>query len=63
MRGHGPALKAVMRIITTHARIDPSRVSLHSLRIGGLVALFAAGVPSHLKQLAGRWSSEKSFIA
>jgi hypothetical protein len=52
-----------MRIITLHARIDPSRVSLHSLRIGGLLALFAACVPSHLKQSAGRWSSGKSFIS
>ena len=53
----------VYRWVTVRAGIQPERVSLHSLRIGGLVALFAAGVPNDLKQLAGRWSHEKSFIA
>ena len=36
--------------------------SLHSLRVGGLVTLFAADVPDSLKQLAGRWSSPTSFV-
>ena len=36
--------------------------SLHSLRIGGLVTLFAADVPDSLKQLAGRWKSTTSFL-
>jgi hypothetical protein len=36
--------------------------SLHSLRVGGLVTLFAADVPDSLKQLAGRWKSPTSFV-
>jgi hypothetical protein len=42
--------------------LDCSRFSPHSLRVGGLVSLFAANVPDHLKQLAGRWSDPRSFI-
>jgi hypothetical protein len=42
--------------------IPSDQVSLHSLRIGGLVALFAANVPDSLKQLAGRWASPTLFI-
>ena len=44
------------------SRLDSTRFSLHSLRVGGLVSLFAANVPDHLKQLAGRWSDPRSFI-
>ena len=43
--------------------LPPDRLSNHSLRIGGLVSLFAANVSDDLKKLAGRWSSERSFIA
>jgi hypothetical protein len=42
--------------------IPANRVSCHSLRVGGLVVLFAAEVPDSLKQLAGRWASAESFI-
>lgn len=52
----------IMKLTAMAAGLPANRVSLHSLRVGGLVALFAANVPSHLKQLAGRWASEKSFI-
>ena len=62
-RVHAAMLATVMKLTALRAGIQPERVSLHSLRIGGLVALFAAGVPNDLKQLAGRWSHEKSFIA
>ena len=61
-RVYDQGLKSVMRVTAHMAGLPPEKLSLHSLRIGGLVALYAAGVPSHLKQLAGRWSSEKSFI-
>ena len=38
-------------------------VSLHSIRIGGLVALMAAGISDELKALAGRWKGgAKSFL-
>ena len=48
---------------TAHALGVPAdRVSCHSLRVGGLVVLFAADVPDSLKQLAGRWASQQSFI-
>jgi hypothetical protein len=43
--------------------IDSKLVAMHSLRVAGLVTLFAADVPDHLKQLAGRWASSLSFIA
>ena len=39
-----------------------NRFSPHSLRVGGLVTLFAADVPDSLKQLAGRWASPQSFV-
>lgn len=48
---------------TAHALgIPADRISCHSLRVGGLVVLFAADVPDSLKQLAGRWASAESFI-
>ena len=48
---------------TAHALGVPAdRISCHSLRVGGLVVLFAADVPDSLKQLAGRWASQQSFI-
>jgi hypothetical protein len=52
-----------IKTTATLLRLDPAKVALHSLRIGGLVTLFAAGVPDSLKQLAGRWASTKSFVA
>jgi hypothetical protein len=52
-----------MKLTASAAGIYSDRVSLHSLRIGGLVALFAAGIPNNVKQMAGRWANEKSFIA
>ena len=42
--------------------LPSTRFSPHSLRVGGLVTLFAADVPDNLKQLAGRWASAKSFV-
>jgi len=36
---------------------DPSKFSSHSLRIGGASALAAAGAPSWVIQLTGRWMS------
>jgi hypothetical protein len=37
--------------------LDPSRISSHSLRIGGASALAAANVPDYLIQRMGRWNS------
>ena len=62
-RVHSFYLATVMKLTASAAGIYSDRVSLHSLRIGGLVALFAAGIPNNVKQMAGRWASEKSFIA
>jgi hypothetical protein len=56
-------VSSFMKSIATLLRLDSSKVALHSLRVGGLVTLFAAGVPDNLKQLAGRWASTKSFVA
>lgn len=51
-----------MKDTSARAGLPPDRVGLHSLRIGGLVSLFAANAPSHLLVLAGRWASESSFV-
>jgi hypothetical protein len=53
---------ATMKKTALAAGLSADRVMLHSLRVGGLVALFAAGAPAHLMVLAGRWSSESSFV-
>lgn len=37
--------------------LDPRRVSSHSLRIGGVSALAAAGVPDYVIRDMGRWKS------
>ena len=55
-------LSSLVKYIVRAQGLPESRYSAHSLRIGGLVTLFAADVPDNLKQLAGRWSSSKSFI-
>jgi hypothetical protein len=51
-----------MKQTATAAGLAAERVALHSLRVGGLVSLFAAGAPAHLMVLAGRWASESSFV-
>ena len=51
-----------MKKTAAAAGLDAARVALHSLRVGGLVSLFAAGAPAHLMVLAGRWASESSFV-
>ena len=37
--------------------LDPTRISSHSSRIGGALALAAAGVPDYLIMDMGRWRS------
>lgn len=51
-----------MKSTSAIAGLPADRVGLHSLRVGGLVALFAANASAHLMVLAGRWASEKSFV-
>ena len=55
-------LSSLIKHIALSQSLPVQRFSPHSLRIGGLVTLFAADVPDNLKQLAGRWASSKSFI-
>ena len=55
-------LSVLIKFIAHAQNLPVHRYSAHSLRIGGLVTLFAADVPDHLKQLAGRWASAKSFV-
>ena len=38
-------------------RVDPSSYSGHSLRVGAATSAAVAGVPDHLIQVLGRWSS------
>ena len=52
----------VMKDTARKLGIDETKIAMHSLRIGGLVTLYAADVPDSLKQLAGRWQSPTSFI-
>ena len=55
-------LSNTMKATALAAGLTPARATLHSLRVGGLVSLFAAGAPAHLMTLAGRWASESSFV-
>jgi len=41
---------------------DPSRVSSHSLRVGGASALAAAGLPEYLIKEMGSWRSNAYLI-
>ena len=57
--------QAISETIKTAARemqlerygIPPHKVSSHSLRAGGAMALHLAGKPSHVIQKMGRWTS------
>ena len=42
--------------------ISPDRVSSHSLRAGGAMALHLADTPSHTIQKMGRWSSDTFLV-
>ena len=55
-------ISQLIKVIALGNGLPAHRYSPHSLRIGGLVTLFAADVPDSLKQLAGRWANPKSFI-
>ena len=55
-------LASIIKDTAASLGVPPERTSLHSLRVGGLVTLFAGDVPDSLKQLAGRWASPQSFI-
>ena len=55
-------ISSFMKATATLLKLDATKIAIHSIRIGGLVTLFAAGVPDSLKQLAGRWASPTSFI-
>ena len=50
-------LNATLKHTATHYRLDPSRLSTHSLRIGGASMLAAAGVPDSTIMKMGRWKS------
>lgn len=53
----------VMKMTAQALGLPADLVSLHSIRIGGLVALMAAGISDELKALAGRWKGgAKSFL-
>ena len=55
-------LASIIKDTAASLGVPADRTSLHSLRVGGLVTLFAGDVPDSLKQLAGRWASPQSFI-
>ena len=55
-------ISQLIKLIAKGNGLPANRYSPHSLRVGGLVTLFAAEVPEHLKQLAGRWANPKSFV-
>lgn len=50
-------MSGALKAVAVLARLDPSRVSPHSLRYGGASALAAANTPSYLIQQLGRWKS------
>jgi len=50
-------MSAAIKAIASALGFDPSRFSMHSLRIGGASALAASGAPTHYIQKMGRWKS------
>jgi len=50
-------MSKALKAVAVRARLDPSRISPHSLRYGGASALAAANRPSYLIQQLGRWKS------
>ena len=58
---------AVMRLAVKAAAmrlgVDPSKFSLHSLRIGGACALRAAGAPLSMILFMGRWKSAPACLS
>jgi len=60
---HSTLVSNTMKAAAFAAGLSPARTGLHSLRVGGLVSLFAAGAPAHLMTLAGRWASESLNFA
>ncbi len=44
-------LCSLIKLTAEGSRLNTTRFSPHSLLVGGLVSLFAANVPDHLKQL------------
>jgi len=55
-------LAFIMRRTAIACGLPPELVSIHSIRVGGLVALMAAGIPDELKMLAGRWKTAQGFL-
>ena len=55
-------VKNLVKFTAIACGVPAERATLHSLRIGGLVQMFAAGVSIEVCQLAGRWASTKSLI-
>jgi hypothetical protein len=55
-------ISQMVKLTAWSCGLEAHRFTPHSLRVGGLVTLFAANVPDNLKQLAGRWANPKSFI-
>ena len=51
-----------INVIANHYNLDLSRVTPHSLRIGGATAMAAAGIPIWIIRLIGRWKSEESVL-
>mmetsp|Transcript_17741 Transcript_17741/g.31006 ORF Transcript_17741/g.31006 Transcript_17741/m.31006 type:complete len:116 (-) Transcript_17741:144-491(-) len=49
---------AVITLNLQEKGFDPKRISSHSLRAGGAMAMHLNGEPTHTIQLMGRWSSD-----
>lgn len=52
-----PYFNTCLKQLAIAYRLDPERVSSHSLRIGGASALAAAGLPDYVIMDMGRWRS------
>ncbi len=50
-----PYFNACLKEMAIYFSLDPTRISSHSLRIGGASALAAAGVPDYIILDIGRW--------
>ena len=57
-----PYFNACLKEMAVYFKLDQTRISSHSLRIGGASALAAAGVPDYIILDMGRWKS-LAFLA
>ena len=51
-------IKKRFNILCAEMKLDPSRYTIYSMRIGGATSLARRGVDHRMIQMAGRWTSD-----